>query len=176
MKLTLEQTNIETAVRTYLQATYGLSLRNKETTMEFKAGRGSNGVTVLVSIEDVTIPGEAAPANVGGLVGNADLPKPSAADKVVETLNAAPEGTLGAAIAASTAAVEVAAVTETPVVVVAEQEPTLETNDPLGATAEPEPVVVVEAEADVPALTTEGAVQEEAEVQAAPVTTTGLFN
>lgn len=199
MKLTLEQTNIEAAVQTYLQTTYGLSLRNKQTTMEFKAGRGTNGVSVLVSIDDVTIPGEVAQVNVsqGPLAGYATAPKVSAADKIAASVSTSPEGTLGAAIAAGQTAAETpvpvadlpsTTPAETPVVTAGEVPPQENgTADPFASAgantvSDADPVVESQIpETEVPAVTTESVVvtDEAPVVEAAPTpvkTTSGLFS
>lgn len=177
MKFTLEQDTIESALRTYLQANYGLSLRNKEAVMSFTAGRGKNGLSVQVNIKDATIPGDDAVGNnIGAAIVGQNVPKASAAEKISVALASAAPGTVGASLqAASTVAVETQAVEAVAdPVVVAEAAPV--------AVVEAEAAPVV-AEAEVAAVTTEAAVAaestavptEEAVKPAAPKTTTGLF-
>lgn len=176
MKFTLEQDTIESALRTYLQANYGLSLRNKEAVMSFTAGRGKNGLSVQVNIKDATIPGDDAVGSTA-IVGQ-NVPKASAAEKISVALASAAPGTVGASLqAASTVAVETQAVEAVAdPVVVAEAAPVAVVE----AEVETAPVV---AEAEVAAVTTEAAVAaestvvptEEAVKPAAPKTTTGLF-
>lgn len=191
MKLTLEQDNIETALRAYLQSNYGLSLRNKEAVMDFTAGRGKNGLSVLVTIKDANIPGDdsVGTASVGELiaatkpaaiVGQNQTALLSATDKRIEALKDAKVGTVGALL--NTAEAEAKVDTAAPVAVVEETAAAVVVAEdaPVAVTETAAPAVEVAAEAEVAAVTTETAVAEDApvptaEVKPAPKTSSGLF-
>lgn len=195
MKLTLEQDNIETALRAYLQSNYGLSLRNKVAVMDFTAGRGKNGLSVLVTINDANIPGDdsVGTASVGELIAAA---KPaafigdsltvllSATDKRIAAQADAKPGTVGALL--NTAEAEAKVDTAAPVVVAEVAQAVISEADAAGepatgiavATKTQAPAVEVAAEAEVAAVTTETAVAAEApavDVKPAPKTSSGLF-
>ena len=184
MKLTLEQVNIEAALTAYLQSNYGLSLRNKVAVMDFTAGRGKNGLSVLVTINDANIPGDdsvvtvaAKPASIGaGIIKEA-----SATDKRIAAQADAKPGTVGALL--NTAEAQAKPQTEAAQASVAEvTQAVVSAADAAGETvavAETQaPAVEVAAEVEVAAVTTETAVAEVAvpdEVKPAPKTSSGLF-
>lgn len=56
MEITLKQPDIEKAVRLHVER-QGISLRNKNLTIDFSMGRGANGLVANLTIEDVEIPG-----------------------------------------------------------------------------------------------------------------------
>lgn len=177
MKMTLEQEDIETALRAYLQANYGLSLRNKVAVMDFTAGRGKNGLTVLVTVKDAGIPGEddVGTASVATLIENTKQEKSlSATDKRIAAQADAAPGTVGALLNTAEAEAKPKEV-EAAVVVVTEQQ-----TEPAPAPVVVETPVEVEAapvaEAEVPAVSTEEAVAEEAKPATAPKTSSGLFS
>jgi len=172
MKLTLEQNNIETALRAYLQSNYGLSLRNKVAVMDFTAGRGKNGLSVLVTINDANIPGEDTSDSVSQLIDSTK--KVSATDKRIADQKEAKDGTVGSLL--NTA--EVQAKVETapaPVAEVAEVTLTVEEAASTAVAVEdPTPV----AEVEVPAVSTEDTVAAEVvdPVKPPPKTSSGLFS
>lgn len=57
MNITLKQTDIEKAIRLYIER-QGFHLHNKTLSIDFSMGRGDNGLSAILAIEDaVTIPG-----------------------------------------------------------------------------------------------------------------------
>lgn len=57
MNINLKQPEIELAIRQYLER-QGISLRSKSVTVDFTSGRGNNGLSAEVIIENVSIPGD----------------------------------------------------------------------------------------------------------------------
>lgn len=192
MKLTLEQVNIETALRAYLQSNYGLSLRNKVAVMDFTAGRGKNGLSVLVTINDADIPGEddIGMASVATLIDNTKAEKPlSATDKRIAAQSDAKAGTVGALLNTAEADAKpkaeskaaTVAVEEVPVAATIGSDAVTGTvvNTELNSDTSTAAVdVAAVAETEVPAVSTEDAVATEAvdPVKPAPKTSSGLFS
>lgn len=183
MKMTLEQVDIETALRAYLQSTYGLTLRNKVAVMDFTAGRGKNGLSVLVTIKDAGIPGDdsVGTASVATLIDNTKViddtkaEKPlSATDKRIAAQSEAKAGTVGALL--NTAEADAKPKAETAPIAVTGTETKTELNSNPSTT----PVEVApQAETEVAAVSTEQAVAAEEVAPApapAPKTSSGLFS
>lgn len=61
MNIILKQGDIEKAVRHYVEK-QGINLRNKTLGIVFNMGRGENGLSASLTIDDIDIPGSDAPA------------------------------------------------------------------------------------------------------------------
>ena len=96
MQINLKQTEIITALKQYI-AGQGISLQGKSVEMAFTAGRKEAGISVEISIEDVSLPDF-------GLPEEGYTPKPTLiADPVVtSTASIATEETAAPAIEAQT--------------------------------------------------------------------------
>jgi hypothetical protein len=60
MEIILKQPDIEKAIRQYI-GHQGISLRNKTMSIDFTSGRGGNGLSAAIHIDDVEIPGFTLP-------------------------------------------------------------------------------------------------------------------
>ena len=56
MNIILKQNEIEKALRQYLQH-QGINMRDKTMTVDFTSGRGTNGLSASIDIEEIEIPG-----------------------------------------------------------------------------------------------------------------------
>jgi hypothetical protein len=100
MNVQLNQTEIETAIRQYVN-TQGIDLRNKTLAVEFTSGRKANGLSAELVILDVVIPGFTEPylieegtedvavaTSIGELLKPADKAEVMAAGDVVIAVTA----------------------------------------------------------------------------------------
>jgi len=167
MNIILKQPEIEAAIRMYTER-QGISLRNKVMSIAFTSGRGTNGVSVELVIDDVAIPGyngdedkctsgsgssgqtgpgtespEADPVITKGALDNATaiLSGATATTSVASPPIATAEATTNVTAAASTAVAEPAAEAAVETGTVAEANP---------AGAETDPAVAVPVEVAAP--------------------------